>query len=68
MAKVKLESKLPVADYTSELEVRDNGDGTSTVQWSSDFQPKGASEHDAVAAIQGVYQAGLDNLRKMFGG
>ena len=63
-----LSGPLPVADYTSELEVRDNGDGTSTVQWSSDFQPKGASEPDAVAAIQGVYQAGLDNLRKMFGG
>jgi hypothetical protein len=62
-----LSGPLPVADYVSELQVRDNGDGTSTVEWSSDFQPKGANEDDAVAAIRGVYQAGLDNLRKMFG-
>jgi hypothetical protein len=62
-----LSGPLPVADYVSELQVRDNGDGTSTVEWSSDFQPKGTSEADAVSTMQGVYQAGLDNLRKMFG-
>lgn len=62
-----LSSPLPVAGYVAEIEVKDNGDGTSTVHWSSDFQPKGAAESDAVSAIQGIYQAGFDNLRKMFG-
>lgn len=62
-----LSGPLPVADYLSELQVKDNGDGTSTVEWSSEFQPKGANEGEAVAVMQGVYQAGLDNLRKMFG-
>lgn len=61
-----LSGPLPVANYAAELEVQDNGDGTSTVHWSSDFQPKGVAEPDAVAAIRGVYQAGFDNLRKMF--
>ena len=64
-----LSSPLPVADYEAELMIKDNGDGTSTVNWSSDFQPAGgASEGDAVQTIQGIYQAGFDNLRKMFGG
>ena len=58
---------LPVANYEAVIHVRDNGDGTSTVEWSSEFDASGASENDAVAAIQGVYQAGLDNIRKMFG-
>jgi len=58
---------LPVSGYKSTIRVRDDG-GKATVEWSSEFTPKGASEQDAVAAIQGVYQAGLDNLKKMFGG
>ena len=63
-----LSGPLPVADYLSELHVIDNGDGSSTVEWSSEFQPKGTSENDAVSTMRGVYQAGRDNLRKMFGG
>lgn len=58
---------LPVSGYRATIRVRDE-DGKATVEWSSDFTPAGASEQDAVAAIQGVYQAGLDNLKKMFGG
>lgn len=59
---------LPVADYAAEIRVVDNKDGTSTVEWSSEFQPKNVAEPDAVKTIQGIYQAGFDNLRKMFGG
>ena len=58
---------LPVANYDAEIRVKDNGDGSSTVEWSSSFDAKGAPEADAVSAIQGVYQAGLDNLKKLYG-
>ncbi len=62
-------SPLPVANHTATLRLRETADGSGcTVEWQSDFQPAGAPEGDAVAAIQGVYQAGLDNLKKMFGG
>ncbi|MGQ0652169.1 MAG: SRPBCC family protein [Betaproteobacteria bacterium] len=57
---------LPVANYVSELSVKDNLDGTSTLQWSSTFLPAGVSETEAVKVIEGIYQAGFDNLRKMF--
>ena len=63
-----LDGPLPVANYQATIKVSEQPDGTSTVEWDSDFQPKGAPEQAAVEAIQGVYQAGFDNLKKMFGG
>ena len=33
-----IESPLPISNYFSEIRVKDNGDGTSTVEWSSDFE------------------------------
>ena len=62
-----VESPLPVTNYSAELRVIPSADGNScTVQWSSDFNPMGASVEDASKAIQGVYQAGLENLQKLF--
>jgi ribosome-associated toxin RatA of RatAB toxin-antitoxin module len=60
---------LPVANYTATLKVRESQDGDGcTVEWSSEFEAKGAPEGDAVAAISGIYEAGFDNLKKIFGG
>jgi len=62
-------SPLPVADYTATIRVRDEGDGNrSVVEWSSEFNPAGASEADAVKAIEGVYRAGFESLKKLYGG
>lgn len=59
---------LPVANYKATIRVRQEpGKQGCVVEWSSDFQPSGAGEADAVKAIQSVYQAGFDNLRKLFG-
>lgn len=57
---------LPVANYRSTINVTDDGDGC-TVEWSSEFDPTGAAA-DAENAIKGVYEAGLENLKKMMGG
>lgn len=62
-----VDSPLPVANYTATIKVTGHGDN-STVEWSSEFDSAGASPEDAMKAIQDVYQAGFDNLRKMFGG
>jgi mxaD protein len=62
-----LESPLPISDYFAEIRVKDNGDGTSTVEWSSDFKVNSNSERDVVKTVQEVYQAGLDNLGKLYG-
>jgi len=58
---------LPVANYTATIKVSGEGDN-STIEWSSEFEPAGAPEQDAMKAIEGIYQAGFDNLKKMFGG
>lgn len=60
------DSPLPVADYHSTIEVHEEGN-QSVVEWMGRFEPKGTSAEDAQKAIQDMYQAGFDNLRKMFG-
>ena len=62
------DSPLPVSNYKAEIKVKDNGEGKSSVEWSSEFSAEGAPESDAMEVIQGIYQAGFDNLKKMFGG
>lgn len=46
---------------------REEGDST-VVEWESNFEPKGASAEEAAKTIQGIFQAGLDNLKKLYGG
>ena len=58
----------PVANCTAALRVKDDGKGKATIEWSSEFDPAGASAIDATAAVQDVFKMGLENLRKMFGG
>ncbi|MBI4006073.1 MAG: SRPBCC family protein [Gammaproteobacteria bacterium] len=60
-------SPLPVANYTATIRVKDAGGGKTNVEWSSEFNAEGATESDAIKVIQGIYQAGFDNLKKMFG-
>ncbi len=71
-----VEGVLPVSDYRSRLVVRAAGDDKSTVTWSGRFKRKnvganpGDNENDktAVDTVSGVYQGGLDNLKKMLEG
>lgn len=63
-----IDSPFPVANYKSSLKVTENDDGKASVEWSSEFDADGAPEQDAIDVIQGVYQAGFDNLKKMYGG
>lgn len=62
-----LSGSLPVANYEATLRVRDEGGGC-TVEWSSEFDPAGAGENEAAKVVSQVYEAGFENLKKMFGG
>lgn len=63
-----VQGPLPVTAYKATLHVEENKDGKSCqVEWSSSFEPAGASEPEAVKVIRGIYEAGFDNLRRMFG-
>ena len=68
-----LEGVLPVSDYTSTITVAAAGKDRSTVTWSGSFKRKDTSDKPAADAndetatktMSGVYEAGLDNLKKM---
>ena len=57
---------LPFTNYRSTITVRAEGE-TSTVEWSSDFEPSGAPA-DIVQSLREFYQAGFDNLSKLLAG
>ena len=68
-----LEGVLPVSSYTSTVAVSSAGKGKSTVTWSGRFKRKNVGDNPAdnendkaaVDAMGGVYQGGLDNLKKI---
>lgn len=68
-----LEGVIPVSHYTSSLVVSSLGKDKTLVTWSGRFKRKNLgdtpadNENDKAAtdAITGVYQSGLDNLKKM---
>ncbi len=68
-----LDGVLPVSSYTSTFTVKSVGKGRSSVTWSGSFKRKNVAanpadnENDKTAqgAVNGVYQSGLDNLKKM---
>jgi len=62
-----VDSPLPVSNYTATITVTGEGDN-STIEWSSEYDAAGASNEDAMKVVEGIYQAGFDNLKKMFGG
>ncbi|MCS3902544.1 hypothetical protein J2T55_000548 [Methylohalomonas lacus] len=63
-----LDSPLPVSNYTASIRVRQDASGNGTIiEWSSSFQPAGAPENEAVKIIEDIYQAGFDNLKRIFG-
>lgn len=59
---------IPVANYTATIKVIADGPMSCTVEWSSEFDPEGVGENEAVDAIRGIYEAGMENLKKMYGG
>ncbi|KAF0674716.1 SRPBCC family protein [Profundibacterium mesophilum] len=66
---------LPVTNYSSHLTVKPREDGGSEVEWRGAFYrgypnndpPAELDDAAAIAAVTGVYQAGLDALVERFG-
>lgn len=57
-------SPLPISNYISTLRVTDQ-DGGCMVTWDSEFDVEGAPAEEIEAAIRGLYEAGLTNLRSV---
>ncbi len=60
-------SPLPVINFSATLKVTPNESGGADVEWSGEFEPA-QGVPDAAKAVQDSYQAGIENLKKMFGG
>lgn len=61
-----IDSPLPVSNYIATIRVKEDGEGKTTVEWSSEFEAEGTAENEAMDVIAGIYQAGFDNLKKIF--
>jgi len=58
-----LSSPLPVTNYTSTIKVTAKGDGFSTVTWTGSYTPDQGKEKAASEALNGVYEAGLAEIK-----
>lgn len=61
-------SPMPLSNYEATLRVREDGPTSCTVEWSSKFDAEGVDENAAATAVRQVYEAGFENLKRMFGG
>ena len=66
MSYVITDSVLPVTKYAAHLHVYPNGVGKSVVVWDANFLPKAPADEKAASdAINGVFDGGLNNLKKI---
>ena len=54
---------MPVRDYEATMKVVDLGDGNSRLEWSSTWEPEGASEEQARTVVEAMY-AGVLGVMK----
>ncbi len=66
MSYVITDSVLPVTKYSANLHVYSNGADKSVVVWDASFLPKAPADEKAASdAINGVFDGGLNNLKKI---
>lgn len=61
------DSPLPFTDYSATVIIRDNGDNTSTVDWTGTFEPRGVPEADAIKVATGIYAGAIKGTKIALG-
>ena len=61
------DSPLPFSNYSATVLITDNGDGTSTVDWTGTFEPRGVEEADAINMATGIYAGAIKGARVALG-
>ena len=59
------DSVLPFADYSATILLSDNGDGTTGVDWTGQFESRGIGEEKAVKLASGIYGNAINNAKKL---
>ena len=62
-----LQGPLPVENYLSTMQLSPIDSGRTRIEWSSEFDPAGMPEADAIEAIRGIYKGGIAGLQARFG-
>ncbi len=64
-----LSGPLPVANYQASFQAQEAEDGVGCdIVWSAEFDADGAPKLPVIDAVNGIFQAGLDNLKAQFTG
>ena len=58
---------LPFSNYSATVNVTDNGDGTSTVDWTGTFDARDADEEQAINTATGIYAGAIKGARIALG-
>jgi hypothetical protein len=58
-------SPLPVTHYSATIRVAASGQDRSTVSWNGTYTPDAGKEEEAAAALDGIYKAGLESIRRL---
>jgi len=53
------DSPLPFTRYSATVKILDNGDATSTVNWTGTFNARGVPEADAIKMATGIYAGAI---------
>jgi hypothetical protein len=53
------DNPLPFSGYSAMVKLIDNGDGTTTVEWTGNFDAKEAPEADAIRVATGIYAGAI---------
>jgi hypothetical protein len=62
------ESPLPFTNYLATMRLRELGPKRCELAWSASYEPKGATEQDVNAILNGVFSTGCDGIAKLHGG
>ena len=61
------DSPLPFSNYSATVKIIDNEDGTSTVDWTGSFEPRGVDEEQAIDMATGIYAGAIKRTRIALG-
>ena len=62
------DSPLPFSDYSATIQLTDNGDGSTGVDWEGTFEPRGVDEEKAVKLANGIYTNAINGAKKKLEG
>lgn len=56
---------LPFSNYSATVQMTDNGDGSTTVDWTGTFDARGVPEAQAIDIATGIYAGAIKGARQV---